>query len=286
MPVGTNATVKALHPDEVADAGATILLANTYHLYLRPGHERIERLGGLHGFMGWDRPILTDSGRLPGRLAGRPAGHRRRRGDVQEPPRRVDPPVHAGALDRGPAGARRRHRGRLRPAGVPELAAARSSRTRCTGPTAGRSGRSRRTPGRTRRCSASSRAASTRRCARSRRGSSPALPFDGINIGGLAGDETPEERNLTLDETVPLPRRRSAAALPDGPRLAAGPARCRPPGHRPVRLRAAGARRPQRAAVGPGRPPEPAQRAVPGRSAARPGGLSVPPVHAGFRGPI
>src|SRR5215216_3790362 len=62
MPVGTNATVKALHPDEVAAAGATIVLANTYHLYLRPGHERIERLGGLHGFMSWDRPILTDSG--------------------------------------------------------------------------------------------------------------------------------------------------------------------------------------------------------------------------------
>ena len=62
MPVGTNATVKALHPDEVAAAGASILLANTYHLYLRPGHERIERLGGLHAFMGWDKPILTDSG--------------------------------------------------------------------------------------------------------------------------------------------------------------------------------------------------------------------------------
>ena len=62
MPVGTNATVKALHPDEVAAAGATIILANTYHLYLRPGHERIRDLGGLHAFMGWDRPILTDSG--------------------------------------------------------------------------------------------------------------------------------------------------------------------------------------------------------------------------------
>ncbi|HEY5630261.1 MAG TPA: tRNA guanosine(34) transglycosylase Tgt, partial [Candidatus Limnocylindrales bacterium] len=62
MPVGTNATVKALHPDEVRAAGASIILANTYHLYLRPGHERIERLGGLHTFMGWDGPILTDSG--------------------------------------------------------------------------------------------------------------------------------------------------------------------------------------------------------------------------------
>ena len=62
MPVGTNATVKALHPDDLDDAGAAIILANTYHLYLRPGHERIARLGGLHRFMGWDRPILTDSG--------------------------------------------------------------------------------------------------------------------------------------------------------------------------------------------------------------------------------
>jgi queuine tRNA-ribosyltransferase len=62
MPVGTNATVKALDPEEVAAAGASIILANTYHLYLRPGHERIARLGGLHRFMAWDAPILTDSG--------------------------------------------------------------------------------------------------------------------------------------------------------------------------------------------------------------------------------
>jgi queuine tRNA-ribosyltransferase len=60
--VGTNATVKALDPDDLDEVGATIVLANTYHLFLRPGHERIERLGGLHRFMGWDRPILTDSG--------------------------------------------------------------------------------------------------------------------------------------------------------------------------------------------------------------------------------
>src|SRR4249919_2808378 len=62
MPVGTNATVKALHPDEVEAAGASIILGNTYHLYLRPGHERIRQLGGLHGFMAWPRAILTDSG--------------------------------------------------------------------------------------------------------------------------------------------------------------------------------------------------------------------------------
>jgi queuine tRNA-ribosyltransferase len=62
MPVGTNATVKALDPDDLDAAGASIILANTYHLYLRPGHERIARLGGLNRFMSWDRPILTDSG--------------------------------------------------------------------------------------------------------------------------------------------------------------------------------------------------------------------------------
>ena len=62
MPVGTAATVKAMLPGNVAATGADILLGNTYHLMLRPGAERIARLGGLHRFMGWERPILTDSG--------------------------------------------------------------------------------------------------------------------------------------------------------------------------------------------------------------------------------
>ncbi|WP_122465913.1 tRNA guanosine(34) transglycosylase Tgt [Brevundimonas lutea] len=62
MPVGTAATVKALTVDQVAQTGADILLGNTYHLMLRPGPERMQRLGGLHKFMRWDRPILTDSG--------------------------------------------------------------------------------------------------------------------------------------------------------------------------------------------------------------------------------
>ena len=62
MPVGTTATVKAMLPDSVRATGADIVLANTYHLMLRPGAERIARLGGLHRFMGWQRPILTDSG--------------------------------------------------------------------------------------------------------------------------------------------------------------------------------------------------------------------------------
>ena len=62
MPVGTAATVKAMKPDGVRASGADIILGNTYHLMLRPGAERIARVGGLHRFMGWDRPILTDSG--------------------------------------------------------------------------------------------------------------------------------------------------------------------------------------------------------------------------------
>ncbi|HYM51855.1 MAG TPA: tRNA guanosine(34) transglycosylase Tgt [Candidatus Dormibacteraeota bacterium] len=62
MPVGTQATVKSLTPADLRTAGTQIILANAYHLSLRPGHERIARLGGLHRFMAWDGPILTDSG--------------------------------------------------------------------------------------------------------------------------------------------------------------------------------------------------------------------------------
>ncbi|MET0364446.1 MAG: tRNA guanosine(34) transglycosylase Tgt [Sphingobium sp.] len=62
MPVGTAATVKAMRPAEVRATGADIILGNTYHLMLRPGAERVAKLGGLHSFSGWDRPILTDSG--------------------------------------------------------------------------------------------------------------------------------------------------------------------------------------------------------------------------------
>ena len=62
MPVGTAGTVKAMMPESVRETGADIILGNTYHLMLRPGAERIGRLGGLHKFMGWERPILTDSG--------------------------------------------------------------------------------------------------------------------------------------------------------------------------------------------------------------------------------
>ena len=62
MPVGTNATVKAMSPEEMKGLGADIILSNTYHLFLRPGHKVIREIGGLHKFMNWDGPILTDSG--------------------------------------------------------------------------------------------------------------------------------------------------------------------------------------------------------------------------------
>src|SRR5580658_7354404 len=62
MPLGTAGSVKAMLPQSVRETGADIILGNTYHLMLRPGAERIARLGGLHRFMAWDRPILTDSG--------------------------------------------------------------------------------------------------------------------------------------------------------------------------------------------------------------------------------
>ncbi|MFN3077078.1 MAG: tRNA-guanine transglycosylase, partial [Alphaproteobacteria bacterium] len=62
MPVGTAATVKAMTPESVAATGAQVVLGNTYHLMLRPGADRVARLGGLHRFMNWPGPILTDSG--------------------------------------------------------------------------------------------------------------------------------------------------------------------------------------------------------------------------------
>ena len=62
MPVGTAGSVKSVTPDELVQAGTQVLLANTYHLSLRPGAETVQRMGGLHRFMGWPRTILTDSG--------------------------------------------------------------------------------------------------------------------------------------------------------------------------------------------------------------------------------
>ncbi|HEY6571031.1 MAG TPA: tRNA guanosine(34) transglycosylase Tgt, partial [Candidatus Limnocylindrales bacterium] len=202
MPVGTNATVKALHPDEVADAGATILLANTYHLYLRPGHERIERLGGLHMFMGWDRPILTDSGGFQVVSMG----------DL----RVIDDEgvTFKSHLDGSTHRFTPEHSIAVQQALGPDIAVAFDQPVFPSSPRAVVEDAMHRTH----RWAERSLEAHTRTDQALfgivQGGLDPALreesarfiaalPFDGINIGGLAGDETPEERNRTLDETVP-----------------------------------------------------------------------------------
>jgi queuine tRNA-ribosyltransferase len=204
MPVGTNATVKALHPDDLEEVGAEIILANTYHLYLRPGHERIERLGGLHRFMSWDRPILTDSGGFQVVSLGDlnaidddgvtfrshhdGSSHRftpETSIAIQEalgadvavafdqpvPPSSTDPRDVAIATERTHRWAERSLAAHRRTDqalfGVIQGGLDADLRRRSTGVIAG-------------------------------------LPFDGLNIGGLAGDETPAERAAVLDVVVPM----------------------------------------------------------------------------------
>ena len=109
MPVGTAATVKAMSADMLRATGAQIVLANTYHLMLRPGAERVERLGGLHRFMAWPGPILTDSGGFQVMsLAARRQIDERRRG-VQLASRRQPACADARALHGHPAPARCDH---------------------------------------------------------------------------------------------------------------------------------------------------------------------------------
>jgi queuine tRNA-ribosyltransferase len=203
MPVGTNATVKALTPDEIEATGATIILSNTYHLYLRPGHERIERLGGLHRFMDWDRPILTDSGgfqvvslgdlrvvdddgvtfrsHLDGSIHRFTPEHAI---GVQEAlgadvAVAFDQPVYpTSPLPVVADATARTHRWAER-----SLAAHSRADQALFGIVQGG-------------LDPELRAGSTRFIA--------GLPFDGICIGGLAGDETPAQRDAALDVAVPL----------------------------------------------------------------------------------
>jgi queuine tRNA-ribosyltransferase len=203
MPVGTNATVKAVSPDDLRDAGATIILSNTYHLYLRPGHERIERLGGLHRFMDWDGPILTDSGGFQvvslGDLRVVDEDGVTFRSHLDGSVHRFTP-EHAMAVQEAlgsdvavafdqpvvPSSPRavvadatvRTHRWAER-----SLAAHRRTDQALFGIVQGG-------------LDPELRAESTRFIS--------GLPFDGICLGGLAGDETPEERDATLDLAVPL----------------------------------------------------------------------------------
>ncbi len=203
MPVGTNATVKALDPDDLVEVGASIVLANTYHLYLRPGHERIERLGGLHRFMGWDRPILTDSGGYQvvsladARVVDDDGATFR--SHIDGATHRLTPeiaiavqqalgPDIAVAFDHPvfPSSPRhevedameRTHRWAER-----SLAAHTRSDQALFGIIQGG-------------VDPEFRERSTRFIA--------SMPFDGICIGGLAGDETPVERAATLDIVIPL----------------------------------------------------------------------------------
>ncbi len=203
MPVGTNATVKALDPDDIAATGASIILANTYHLYLRPGHERIERLGGLHRFMGWDRPILTDSGGYQVVSLG---DLRVVDDDGVTFKSHIDGSIHRFTPEHSVA---------VQQALGPDIAVALDQPVFPSSPREVVEDAMERTH----RWAARSLDAHTRtdqaifgivqggldpvlraRSARFIAG----LPFDGICIGGLAGDETPAERDATLDVTVPL----------------------------------------------------------------------------------
>ena len=203
MPVGTNATVKALTPADIRETGASIILANTYHLYLRPGHERIERLGGLHRFMAWDGPILTDSGGFQvvslGDLRVVDEDGVTFRSHLDGSTHRFTPEVAIRvqeALGSDVAVAFDQPVFPSSPRAVVVDATDRTHRW---------AERSLNAHGRPDQAlfgivqgglEPDLRAASTEYIA--------ALPFDGICIGGLAGDETPEQRNAALDVAVPL----------------------------------------------------------------------------------
>jgi queuine tRNA-ribosyltransferase len=203
MPVGTNATVKALHPDEVAAAGASILLANTYHLYLRPGHERIRDLGGLHAFMGWDRPILTDSGGFQVVSLG---DLRVIDDDGVTFKSHLDGTIHRFTPEHSIA---------VQEALGPDIAVAFDQPVFPSSPRPVVEDAMHRTHRWAERSIAAHARTDQALFGIVQGGLDPelreesarfiaGLPFDGINIGGLAGDETPEERNATLDATVPF----------------------------------------------------------------------------------
>lgn len=203
MPVGTNATVKALDPSDIAATGATIILSNTYHLYLRPGHERIARLGGLHRFMSWDRPILTDSGGFQvvslGDLRVVDDDGVTFRSHLDGSLHRFTPEVAIGVQEALGSDVAVAFDQPVTPSSARGVVAEATERTHRWA--------ERSLTAHTRADQAlfgiiqggldpDLRAASTEFIA--------GLPFDGICIGGLAGDETPAQRDATLDIAVPL----------------------------------------------------------------------------------
>ncbi len=203
MPVGTNATVKALAPDEIKAAGASIILSNTYHLYLRPGHERIERLGGLHRFMDWDRPILTDSGGFQvvslGDLRVVDDDGVTFRSHLDGSIHRFTPELAVGVQQALGADVAVAFDQPVYPSSPRAVVADATERTHRW---AERSFAAHTRPDQAifgivqGGLDPELRAASTRAIA--------AIPFDGICIGGLAGDETPAQREAALDVAVPL----------------------------------------------------------------------------------
>ena len=110
MPVGTRGAVKAVTQRDLEDLGAEIILGNTYHLYLRPGDELIARAGGLHRFMAWDRPILTDSGGYQVFSLAAIARRSARRAPSSDRTSTVAAHAHAREGGRHPGAARLRHR--------------------------------------------------------------------------------------------------------------------------------------------------------------------------------
>jgi queuine tRNA-ribosyltransferase len=203
MPVGTNATVKALHPDDIREVGASIILANTYHLYLRPGHERIERLGGLHRFMAWDGPILTDSGGFQvvslGDLRVVDEDGVTFRSHLDGSTHRFTPEVAIRVQEALGSDVAVAFDQPVYPSSPREVVADATARTHRW---AERSLAAHSRPDQALfgivqgGLEPDLRAESTRFVA--------SLPFDGICIGGLAGDETPDQRNAALDVAIPL----------------------------------------------------------------------------------
>jgi queuine tRNA-ribosyltransferase len=202
MPVGTNATVKALDPDDLREVGATIVLANTYHLELRPGSARIERLGGLHSFMAWDRPILTDSGGFQvvslGHLRTVDEGGVTFRSHIDGALERFTPERSTAIQEALGADVAVAFDQPVPPASsAPELVREATARTarwaeRCLA-------------AHERRDQALFGIVQGGLDPELRAGSAAAiagLPFDGLCIGGLAGDETGEQRGAAIDVTV------------------------------------------------------------------------------------
>ena len=204
MPVGTNATVKALDPDDLNEVGAQIILCNTYHLYLRPGHERIARLGGLHKFMAWDKPILTDSGGYQVVSLG---DYRSVDDDGVTFRSHLDGSIHSFSPEH--AIAVQEALGSDIAVVLDQPVAPHASSRREVAEAMVR------THAWAERCLAAHTRADQALFGIIQGGLEPDLraestqviagmPFDGICIGGLAGDESAEQRRATLDVVVPL----------------------------------------------------------------------------------